>query len=208
MAVYKPNKNAIVIAVMTILLCISSITGATLALFTFSTGDGKIGINATSGSLKVDIIDPDNIEEENPPSLVGKVLNFVTKSGDGAALFEPGAIYHTEGFCIYNKSEIPMRYIIHISEDEEVAEKYYAEYGEDFYKSFEVWLTDDPKGGGNMQRLQDFEGYLDPGKGSIPYYLVFRMKETAGNKFQGKDIYTGVGITVCVVQANGNFGAD
>lgn len=207
MAVCKTNKSAIIIAVMTILLCLSSITGATLALFTFSTEDGKIGINATSGSFKVDIIDPDHIGEENPPSLVGGVLKFVTKNESGEAVFEPGAVYHTEAFSIYNKSEIPMRYIIHISEDEKLMQEYYAEYGEDFYDSFEVWLTDDPNGG-NMQRLPEFEGRLGAWKNSIPYYLVFRMKETAGNKFQGKEIYTGVGITVCVVQENGNFGTD
>ena len=208
MAVCKTNKSAIIIAVMIILLCLSSVAGATLALFTFTTEDGKIGINATSGSFKVDIIDPDNAEEENPPSLLGDVLSFYTKDESGVALFEPGAVYRTQGFCIYNKSEIPMRYIIHISEDAELMEKFYAKYGEDFYDSFDVWLTDDPGGAGDLIRLRDFEGHLEAGKSSKPYYLVFRMKEIAGNKFQGEEIYTGVGITVCVVQSNGSFGAD
>ena len=36
---------------------------------------------------------------------------------------------------------------------------------------------------------------------SETYYLVIRMKETAGNEFQNKT-YTGIGITVYAVQGN------
>jgi len=71
MSRYKINNKTFIIAAMVILLCLVSITGATLALFTSTTEDGKIGINATSGNLKVDIVDA----SENPSSLVGDVLD-------------------------------------------------------------------------------------------------------------------------------------
>ena len=52
-----------------------------------------------------------------------------------------------------------------------------------------------------MVKLQDFKGRLEVQQSSEVFYLVFRMKETAGNEFQDQ-IFTGVGITVCAVQGN------
>ena len=52
-----------------------------------------------------------------------------------------------------------------------------------------------------MEKLEDFNGRLEVGQSSDIYYLVFRMKETAGNDFQ-KQEFSGVGITVCAVQGN------
>ena len=175
---------------MVILLCLVSITGATFALFTSTTEDGKIGINTTSGSLKVDIIDA----SDNPTSLVGDVLDFITTSDKQEILFEPGAMYYTEGFRVKNNGSIPMNFILYISEDETVSE--------DFSEAFEVWLTNDPTSRSNMVKLQEFNGGLAVGETSDIYYLVFRMKETAGNEFQNRS-FTGVGITVCAVQGNG-----
>ena len=189
MSRYNPGKKTIIIAAMVILLCLVSITGATFALFTASTEDGKIGINATSGDLKVDIIDA----SDNPSSLVGDVLNFITTSDKKVILFEPGAMYYTEGFRVKNDGSIPMDFILYISEDETASE--------DFSAAFEVWLTNDPKNKSNMVKLQEFDGQLEVGQTSDIYYLVFRMKETAGNEFQDRT-FTGVGITVCAVQGN------
>ena len=190
MSRYKPTKKSFIIATMVILLCLVSITGATFALFTSTTEDGKIGINTTSGSLKVDIIDA----SDNPTSLVGDVLDFITTSDKQEILFEPGAMYYTEGFRVKNNGSIPMNFILYISEDETVSE--------DFSEAFEVWLTNDPTSRSNMVKLQEFNGGLAVGETSDIYYLVFRMKETAGNEFQNRS-FTGVGITVCAVQGNG-----
>ena len=190
MSRYKPNKKTFIIAAMVILLCLVFITGATFALFTSTTEDGKIGINTTSGSLKVDIIDA----SDNPTSLVGDVLDFITTSDKQEILFEPGAMYYTEGFRVKNNGTIPMNFILYISEDETVSE--------DFSEAFEVWLTNDPTSRSNMVKLQEFDGGLAVGETSDIYYLVFRMKETAGNEFQDR-AFTGVGITVCAVQGNG-----
>ena len=186
---YKLNIKTCIIAAMVVLLCFASITGATYALFTSSIEDGTIGVNVTSGDLEVDIIDA----SDTPDSRVGDVLDFVTTSESKEVLFEPGATYYTEGFRVKNSGSIPLNYILYISEDETVS----AEFSE----AFEVWLTKNPKDKANMVKLQEFKGSLTLGETSDVYYLVFRMKETAGNEFQNK-AFTGVGITVCAVQGN------
>ena len=187
---YKPTKNTFIIAAMVILLCLISIIGATLALFTSNENDGKIGINATAGNLKVDIVDA---SLDNPESLVGEVLDFITTSDKGEILFEPGATYYTEGFRVKNDGNIPINYILYISEDETVSE--------DFVYALEIWITKDPSSRTSTVKLQEFDGEIEIGQSSEVYYLVFRMKETAGNEFQNRT-FTGVGITVCAVQGN------
>ena len=190
MSRYNVDKKTFIIAAMVILLCLVSLTGATLALFTSETEDGKIGINATSGNVKIDIIDA----TDETVSLVGEVLDFVTPTGDGLVQFEPGAVYYTEGFRVKNNSSIPVNFIVYISEDDTVSA--------DFSEAFEVWLTTDPTSREGMQQIQQFEGSLNLGETSDVLYLVFRMKESAGNEFQDRT-FTGVGITVCAVQGNG-----
>lgn len=202
MSRYKPTKKSFIIAAMVILLCLVSITGATFALFTSTTEDGKIGINATSGNLKVDIIDA----SDNPSSLVGDVLDFITTSDNQEILFEPGAMYYTEGFRVKNDGSIPLNYIVYISGDDALDEKLEVSFAD----AFEVWITPDPTSRSSMVKLQEFDGRLEVGQTSEVYYLVFRMKETADNDFQDRtfnyykdNVFYGIGITVCAVQGNG-----
>ena len=185
----EQNKRAFIIAAMVILLCLVAITGATLALFTSNLEDGTIGINATAGTLKVDIISA----EDETQSLVGDVLTFVDVNGNTDVLFEPGAVYHTQGFRVKNIGEIPIHFIVYISNNEKVSE--------DFAKAFEFWITPDPTDRDGMVKLSEFDGKLEPGFCSGDYYLVFKMKESAGNEFMNRP-FTGVGITVCAVQGN------
>ena len=194
------HKKSIILAVIAILLCVVAITGSTLALFT-SGNDGKIGINATAGNLRVDIV----ATSDDPDSLVGDVLNLVTTPDKDPILFEPGAVYHTEGFRIMNKGNIPLNFILYISNDDTIRQ--------DFFDAFEVWITTDPTSRINptdpdkrddISELTKFKGSLEPDELSRVYYLVFRMKETAGNEFQNQT-FTGIGITVCAVQGNVNL---
>lgn len=201
MSRYTPNKKIFIIAATVILLCLVCITGATLALFTFSTEDGKIGINTTSGNLKVDIVDA----SDNPTSLVGDVLDFVTMQDEQEILFEPGAMYYTEGFRIKNSGNIPLNFIVYISGDDALDEKLEVSFSD----AFEVWITPDPTMKSGMVKLQEFDGSLEVGEMSDIYYLVFRMKESAGNDYQNRtfnyykdNVFYGVGITVCAVQGN------
>ena len=109
MSVGKFNKKTFLVAVLVALLCFLSITGATYALFTSTLEDGKIGVNATSGNIEVDVVDTTN--EEN--SLLGDALRFFTTSNKQEILFEPGALYYTEGFRVKNTGDIALNYILH-----------------------------------------------------------------------------------------------
>lgn len=197
---YRSYEKTILIAVIIILLCLVSIVGVTLALFTNDVDDGTIGINATAGKLKLDIVD----DTDPNDSLVGEYLYFTTQDGEKLdVLFEPGAYYYTEGFRVVNKGNIDMKYIVYISADELFNST-------DFLEAFDVWITDkvptDRQVPENIEDLQKFDGKLEGGDISGTYYLVIKMKESAGNKFNKKNnltYYSGIGITVCAVQGNG-----
>ena len=188
---YKSNKQAVIIAALIILLCLACLTGSTLALFTSDPGDGTIGVITTSGNVRVDIVD--TTDENN--SLVGKVLEFYTSSDRKEILFEPGATFYTQGFKVRNTGDIPINFRLSVSDDEEINT-------EEFNEAFEVWISTSASDPSNAQKLTDFIGRLEPGFSSAEtYYLFVKMKETAGNEFQGKN-YTGIGVTVYAVQGN------
>ena len=181
--------TSIIILILTIILCISQIAGLTLALFT-NGDDGKIGITTTSGKCRVDIVNA------NDESLVGDVLRFVTADGRYQILFEPGAKYYTEGFAIKNAGNIPVNIRVYISQDDsfELAE---------FEDAFEVWITDDPSNDEAAERITSFSGRLEVYEKSETHYLMVKMKETAGNQYQGMS-FSGIGVTVYAVQGNVN----
>ena len=183
------NKSAFIVAGLVILLCLVSLTGATLALFTSNPDDGKIGIVTTSGNVDVDIVD--SITGE---TLVGKVLLFETEDNEGGILFEPGATFHTRGFKAKNVGNVIINFRMYISEDESLDM-------DEFEEAFEFYITTDPKNPTDAQRLINFTGGLGVGDSSDTYYLVIKMKEDATNYFKGRS-YEGIGITVCAVQGN------
>ena len=200
---YKTNKQAFIIAALVILLCLVCLTGATLALFTSDPEDGTIGIVTTSGDVEVDIVDA----SDEQLSLVNGVLEFQSTSGNTDVLFEPGAIFRTQGFKIKNIGDIPINFRLSVSEDDVIEVGGDKITMEEFNKTFEIWISTDPNNPENSEPLAPFTGHLTTKEGervSNTYYLYVKMKETAGNQFQGK-IYTGIGVTVCAVQGNVNI---
>jgi hypothetical protein len=199
---YRSYHTTITIAVIIILLCLVSIVGVTLALFTNDIEDGTIGINSTAGKLKVDIVDT----SAEKKSIVGETLAFVVDGqeleGDGTqVLFEPGKFVYTEGFRVENEGNIDMKYIIYITTDNKMKEN-------KFDEAFEVWITTtkphNRETPDNIEELQNFSGELEADALSETYYLVIKMKESAGNEFRNKE-FGGIGITVCAVQGNVNI---
>ena len=188
----RRKKITIIILIIIILLLLTTIVGLTYALFTSGGDDGKIGVNVTSGECKIDIVDAED------KSLVGDVLDFVTEEKKDKIYFEPGATYYTEGFEVKNIGNIPVNFRVFISEDEE-NERY------KFQEAFELWITKDVSNLENAERLTEFTGRLEVDATSETFYLVIRMKETAGNEFQNKT-YTGIGVTVYAVQGNVDIG--
>lgn len=189
---YKSNKQAFVIAALVILLCLVCLTGATLALFTSDLNDGTIGIITTSGDVEIDIVDISGASLEN------KALSFMTVFGttdSGSVLFEPGAIFYTQGFKIKNTGDIPVNFSLSVSKDDKID---MAEFDE----AFEIWIVkegDDFRGAEQLTRFK-VDG-LAAGESSDTYYLFIKMKESVGNEFQGQT-YTGIGVTVYAVQGN------
>lgn len=187
---YKTNKQALIIAALVILLCLTCLTGATLALFTSNQNDGTIDVITTAGNLGVDIVDPISNE-----SLVGKVLKFQPKSSESVILFEPGATYYTQGFQIKNTGDIPINFRLFVSRDDSID-------ATAFHEAFEVWISTSPTKPENATLLSEFLGRLEVGASSTDtYYLFIKMKETAENDFQEQE-YDGIGITVYAVQGN------
>ena len=189
MSRYKSNKQSFIIAALVILLCLSCLTGATLALFTSDLNDGTIGIVTTSGDVEIDIVDKSGVTLRN------KALDFITSSEDREVLFEPGAIFYTQEFQVKNTGDIPVNFSLSVSKDDKIDMK-------EFDEAFEVWIVRAKDGDfKNAERITNFKGRLEFGGISEEYRLVVRMKENVGNEFQGK-IYTGIGVTVYAVQGN------
>ena len=190
---YKSHKQALIMTALVILLCLVCLTGATLALFTSDPNDGTIGIVTTSGDVEVDIVDTSGATLQN------RALDFITASGtptySGNVLFEPGAIFYTQGFKIKNTGDIPVNFSLSVSKDDKIDT-------EEFDKAFELWIVkegDDLRG---AKRITEFKANgLGAGDSSDTYYLLIKMKESVGNEFQGKT-YTGIGVTVYAVQGN------
>ena len=178
---YKTNKQAFIIAALLVLLCLMSLTGATLALFTNDLNDGTIGIVTTSGNVEIDIVDTAG------KTLQNSSLAFVTTTDE--PLFEPGATFYTQEFCVKNNGNIPVNFTLSVSKDDKIDMT-------EFDKAFELWIVQKGDDLQNAKHITEFkvEG-LAPGKTSVNYRLLIKMKETVGNEFQGKT-YTGIGVTV------------
>ena len=184
---YHSHKQAFIMAALIILLCLVCLTGATLALFTSDRNDGTIGIVTTSGDVEIDIVDLSG------ETLQEKSLEFVTSDGDDDFYFEPGATFYTQGFQVVNTGNVIVQYKLSVSEkiDEE-----------EFYEAFDIWIVRaDDANFANAERLTMFKGVLEVGECSETYCLFIKMKETAGNEFQGKT-YSGIGVTVYAIQSN------
>ena len=183
-------KNRIIACFLVMTLCFSSIIGSTLALFTNDPERGKIGVNTTSGKVRVDIVDTS--EEEN--SLVGDVLQFMTTSQSDTFYIEPGATFYTQGFRVKNKGNVTINYHLYVSDDRFLNMA-------NFDDVFDVYITTDIDNIKNAEKLMSFIGRLEAGKTSDTYYLVLKMKENATNDFQNQR-YSGIGVTVYAIQGN------
>lgn len=185
---YKTRRHAFIIAAMVILICFVCLVGATLAIFTDEL-DGAIAIVTTSGEVKVDIIDP-----QTGASLEGTHLVFQTNN-----LFEPGATYRTQGFKVSNDGTAPVAFRIYVSDNigADTALR------QEFFEAFDVWLVTDPDNLNDRIDMTKYEKDLRPQDVSEDtYYLVARMKTTAGDYYQNKTYENIIGVTVYAVQDN------
>ena len=142
---YKTHKQAFIIATLVILLCLTCLAGATLALFTSDLNDGTIGIVTTSGEVDIDIVDLDGVTLQN------RALAFISTAGtpinSETVLFEPGATFYTQGFKIKNDGNIPVNFRISVSKGVDK---------EEFEKAFDLLIVKEGDDVRNAQELTDF----------------------------------------------------
>ena len=181
----------IALAIAVIIFCVISIVGITVSIFTSNESDGKINVIVGAGTVDVDIVN------EAGDSLEGQLLDFITTGENTEILWEPGATFYTQGFLVKNKGTSPVKYIMSISEKDDDEHK-------EFKKAFEFYITTDRNDITKKTDIKSWDGALAPTQESEVFYLVIHMKEEANDDFQNKT-YSGIGITVSAVQANGDF---
>ena len=184
------QRKSIILMLLAMLLCIVMASATTFAIFTNNLDDGKIGVNVTSGTIDIDIVDADG------NSIVGDSLRFVAADGraQSAIFFEPGSTYVTQGFRVKNIGTVAVNIRVFVSADKDTDMV-------EFEKAFEIFITDSPKNLNNARRLISFKDSLARDQETPMYYLVAHMKEEAGNGFKNV-AYSGIGVTVHAVQGN------
>lgn len=200
MSISAKTKKSLLISILTIALCVTLLTGTTLAWFS-NVSDTRITVNTTSGLLDADIVDINDV------SLVGNFLNFVTTTNTPETNLEPGATFYTVGFKVKNIGNVKMKYLISINLDKDSK----------LYEALDFWIVEAPDNSEQIPTRLDFskdkaipiteyEGTLDPNSSSKTYHLVMKMSEDAGNEYQGLQLDY-MGITVDAAQSNADDSA-
>ena len=189
------TKKALLMSVLSMVLCVAMLVGMTFAWFTdtASTGVNKI----VSGNLKVDIVGA------NSDSHIS-TLNFTKAAGaqGEAFLWEPGCRYLTEGFRIANKGNLALKWKAEINKDNIVNGKV-VETAKDGVSLLDVIdfyvVTKTADGTETEVAIENFVGNLKKTETSEVYYIKGVMQTTAGNDYQDLTL-DGITITVIATQ--------
>ena len=190
------TKKALLMSVLSMVLCVAMLVGMTFAWFTdtASTGVNKI----VSGNLKVDIVGA------NSDSHIS-TLNFTKAAGaqGEAFLWEPGCRYLTEGFRIANKGNLALKWKAEINKDNiangKVEGSTIAKDGKSLLDVIDFYVvTKAADGAETAVAIEDFVGKLTKDAKSDVYYIKGVMQTTAGNDYQDLTLD---GITVTVIAA-------
>ena len=183
----KTVRKALWMSVLSIALCLTMLIGTTFAWFTdtASTAVNKI----QSGTLKVDI------QDANGNSLKGKTMSFKNFKGETNILWEPGATFKLDAFKIVNEGNLALKYKVVING---------IEGNSKLLEAIDFFVEKD----GATAKLEGWDGVLLPdgktaegfdSKATSLITISGKMRETAGNDYQGKEL-NGLGITVLATQ--------
>ena len=169
------TKRALVLSLLSMLLCVSMLIGSTYAWFTdtATTAVNKI----QSGTLDVAL----EMSTDNGATWTnaeGKTLNFMTADNRAEILWEPGCTYALPLLRVVNKGNLSLKYEIVITGIDGDAE----------LNDAIEWTIPAEK-----------TGNLAAGATSDAIAISGHMKETAGNEYQGTSI-DGIAITVYATQ--------
>ena len=183
------TKHALLLSVLSIVICASMLIGSTFAWFTDSATANVNTIQA--GNLDVELVKADG-------SPLTTALGWVKAEGheDEAVLWEPGCEYSLEGFKIRNAGDLALKYKVVISGLTGDAT---------LLNAIEFTV----KKGDTEVSLDDFEGKLLPKDSAATdkfeayetsvITITGKMKQDAGNEYKGLSI-DGIKITVYATQ--------
>ena len=189
MTKHVSTKRALILSLLSMLLCVSMLVGSTYAWFTDTATTSVNKIQAGTLDVALEMKDGDNWV-----SAEGKTLNFKTADNREEILWEPGCTYSLPELRVVNKGNLAIKYKVMISGIKGDAE----------LNSVIDWTI---KLGG--------ENYAENATHSLAvggYHTLTiegHMQENAGNQYQGKTI-SGIGVTVYATQdtvekdSNGN----
>ena len=169
------TKRALVLSLLSMLLCVSMLIGSTYAWFTDTATTAVNKIQA--GTLDVAL----EMSTDNGATWTkaeGKTLNFMTADNHEEILWEPGCTYALPLLRVVNKGNLSLKYEIVITGIDGDAE---------LNKAIE-WTIPAEK-----------TGNLAAGATSDAIAISGHMKADAGNEYQGKSI-DGIAITVYATQ--------
>ena len=176
------TKRALLTSALAIVMSIAMLIGSTYAWFTDTVSTSASRIK--SGTLNVDI----GYENDSGKwvSLEGETLNWKKANDiDEAVLWEPGAKYELREFQIKNLGTLALKYKIVISG---------ATGDLDLLNVLDFTYTI----GGEALDLNE-EGHLLAEATTEPITIAAKMKESAGNEYQNKEI-NDIAITVYATQ--------
>ena len=178
MTKHVSTKRALVLSLLSMLLCVSMLIGSTYAWFTDTATTAVNKIQA--GTLDVAL----EMSTDNGATWTkaeGKTLNFMTADNREEILWEPGCTYALPLLRVVNKGNLSLKYEIVITGIDGDAE---------LNKAIE-WTIPAEK-----------TGNLAAGATSDAIAISGHMKADAGNEYQGKSI-DGIAITVYATQYTG-----
>ncbi len=193
----KTTKRALLLSLLSLLICFSMLIGSTFAWFTdkATTGVNKI----QSGTLDVGL---QMLEGENWVDAEGKTLTFKTADGRDAEdiLWEPGCTYQLPELRVVNYGNLNLKYTLVIT----------GLKGDAPLNEVIVWTY---TMGDKTLDTTSFVGTLAPGSKANPnpsetILIEGHMMEEAGNEYMGMTI-SNISVTVYATQntvENDSFG--
>ncbi len=199
----KSVKKSLIFSIVSLLLCVSMFVGSTFAWFTDSATTGVNTIQA--GTLDVELLKLEGNEWVNAEN---QTLEFIDTD---ANLWEPGVSYKLPALKIRNNGSLALKYTVlleastvtkNLANVIDVAATITTEEGtvtENVGTLASLLIDEDGAARGNLAGLAE----------TASYQLTFKMRESAGNEYQGA-VISGISVTVVAAQdtvendSNGN----
>ena len=186
------TKKALLMSVLSMVLCVAMLVGMTFAWFTDTASTAVNKIQA--GKLDVELWQPEKDAKLEATNLKWVKANNV----DETVLWEPGCKYNLESFRIKNNGNLALKYKVLINGlvgDAELLDVI------DFTVAVDGTLTakDGTSTVTSATDLNNFEGKLGAGEATGIITITGHMKETAGNGYMDKKI-DNISITVIATQ--------